>query len=276
MDPLKLFTGVPKKEYPTAPKTVTPLYPNPMVCRMVLEVNRCENLCVACNSPVLVRDGALCVSQTLDYVKQKLVSDTFMGFAMACLLDCEDLVDSINLAPHVFAQRVFVFRPPNSYLLEMCVLSSMLENCETYTRRFVESLVSRARFIYSKSPCIDACFLLHSIEMMASTIIDYFKLDPEGTQPRYPGLMMYKLHGAIEGGSFESKGLLRPIYHESFKLCSDPDASFDEEEETGEAGVTFNVFYCETIFTKHLRAEAVAKVFKERCLEGFPRHQILS
>ncbi|AIU39566.1 tegument protein UL7 [Equid gammaherpesvirus 5] len=278
MDTLKLFTGVPKKEYPTTAKTVTPMYPNPMVARMVLEVNSCENLCVACNSPDLLKDGALSVSQLLEYVKQKLVSDTFVGFAMACLLDCEDLVDSINLLPHVFERRVFVYRPSNSYVLELCVLASMLENRDSYTKLFVDSLLGRARFVYSKNPCIDACFLLHSIETLASTVMDYYKLDPHGSRARYPSLMMYKLHAAIEGGSVESKGLLRPIYHESYKLYSDPDASFDEdcEEEAGDGRVTFNMFYCDTIFTKHLRSEAVVKTFKARCLEGCPRPNILS
>lgn len=217
MDILKHLTGLPRRT-PIQPKHVAPLYPLPLIPRMVLEVNKSDNVCVACNCPDLIENHILCLSKLVDYVKQKMVSETFVGFIMTCLLESEDLVDSLNLKPHVFKQRVFVLRPPNGCILELCVLLSIVENCSNFSLSALLSILRRARNTYSRNPSIDSSFLLHGIETLCSTAMTYFKLDPHQTHTTYQGLMMYKMQSVLEEGSIESKGLLKPIYLESHKM----------------------------------------------------------
>lgn len=272
MEALKLFTGTPKKNF-IQPKYITPLYPNPLIPRMVLEVNKSDNVCIACNSPDLIENNALSVSKLVNYVKQKMVSETFMGFVMTCLLESEDLVDSLNLNPHVFKQRVFMFRPPNACILELCILISMIENCSSFALGAILSILKRARNTYARNPSLDSSFLLHGIETLCSTAMTYFKLDPQQTHTIYPGLLMYKLHSVLGEGSIESQGLLKPIYLDSFKMAPDPMSSFEEDDTTTNV---FNIFYSTTIFTSHLQCEKVIQTYKDTCLFGLSRPQILS
>nr|BEG23034.1 homolog of EHV2 ORF42 tegument protein UL7 [Macronycteris gammaherpesvirus 1]BEG23113.1 homolog of EHV2 ORF42 tegument protein UL7 [Macronycteris gammaherpesvirus 1] len=271
MDPLKVFIGTSKRDF-MLPKQTGPRYPSPLISRLVLEVNKCENVCVASNAPNLIEDGTLSVFKLVDYVKQKMVSDTFVGFVMATLLDCEDLVNSINLKPHVFRKRVFLFKPMNACILELCVLLSVIENCDNYTLESILSILKRARLTYTRNPSIDSSFLLHSIETLCSTLLNYFKLDKPEAHTHYPGLIMYKLHSALEESSMESQGLLKPIYLESFKMESVYDSFEDEEADN----VFFNIFYFPTILTTHLQSESVVQIIKETCLHGTPKPQILS
>ncbi|AJG42966.1 hypothetical protein KM481_gp36 [Harp seal herpesvirus] len=244
----------------------------PLIPRMVLEVNRSDNTQIASNSELLFENGELHVQSLVSYVKLKTVSHTFEGFVMACLLETEDMLEKINLHPHVFMQRVFTYKPAHVCILELCVLLSMLENYPKPTLKGVLSIVKRAKFIYSKHQCLDAAFLLHGIETIAATTINYFDLDKEGVCTLGPGLLLFKLHKAIESGSVESKGLLKPIFLNSFKMEGDGWSMYEDNSTFS----NFNIFYLETIFTCHFGCAPVVSIYKNICLDGCPRQQIIS
>ncbi|ALE14753.1 ORF42 [Felid gammaherpesvirus 1] len=239
--------------------------------RMVLEVNRSNNVCIASNSETFFQKEELDVAALAKYVRQKTISPTYRGFIMTCLLETEDMVEKINLYPHVFKERVFIYTPVHNSAIELCVLISILENFTSPTLVSILSILQRARFIYTKYKSKDTAFLLNGIEALAATTINYFELANNDDHTTQPGLLLYKLHKAIEGGSVESKGLLKPIFLYSFKM--------DGKENTLNSQSicqSFNIFYSETIFTHHFRCPQVVSIYKDKCLEDKPRVQIFS
>ncbi|AMA67397.1 tegument protein UL7 [Vespertilionid gammaherpesvirus 1] len=269
---INMLTGqITKPSEPEVQKHIKLHYPHPSLPRMVLEVNRTQSLCLAISPTPTWKNGEIHVPSLVNYVKNKMDSDTFFGFVMVSLLECEDLVDSLDIYPHIFSQRTFLFYPSNACIFELCILTSILENIKNPTLNSVLSLLKRARYIYSKNPSLDCAFMLHGIEVIGSTILQYFDLDPDKKHTFYPGLLLYKMHKALENGTIESKGLLKPIYTDSYKMITDTDSSFDDNEE-----MDFNVFYSDTIFTHHLKCETVLRIFKDVCVSGHPKSQILS
>nr|CAC84337.1 hypothetical protein [Saimiriine gammaherpesvirus 2] len=243
----------------------------PIVPRLVLEVNKNKNVCIAANTPCFVVDGVLMVEQLKTHIKSRMFSNKFVGFVMACFVENEDMVDSINMFPHVFSSRLFIYNPCNHILLEMCGLLSMLENLNTPSASLLSAIVERAYYLWTKSRCPDATFLLHGIKTIASTSSYFYGINAPVESIVSP-LLMFKLYKCIEDGDPVSKGLLKPIYLTSWKM----DTQYDAPSKDLSEKCVFNLFYCNTVFTKHLQHKEVLKLFKCVCTTSTPRSNILS
>lgn len=253
-------------------KIKTHFFDQPFIPRLVLEVNTNEKICVASYTPPFISaNGELLVPDLMTHVKTRIVSDTFVGVVMSCLIESEDMVTKLNLMPHVFAGRTFLYRPGNAQVLEMCMLLSMLENLKTPTLQFLKSLLFRARFLYGKTLSQDAAFLLHGIETLSATLVSVLKLDPQNQEHLASPLLMYKLYACLDEASEEAQGLLKPIFCESYKMeLANPSSS--EQHHT----IKFSMFYCTTWLTKHFDTAQVVEVIKTTCLYSSPKPQIIS
>lgn len=253
-------------------KARTNLFDKPLIPRLVLEVNANQKIAVASYTPQFVSAcGELMVPDLMTHVKARIVSETFVGVVMTCLVEFEDMVSKLHLMPHVLAERTILFRPGNAQVLEMCMLLSMLENLKNPTIIFLRSLVRRARFLYSKNLSHDASFLLHGIETLCATLVDVYKLDPQNKENFSSPLLMYKFYACLEEASEEARGLLKPIFLGSHKM----DLGRPSRPETHHS-VKFSMFYCSTLLTKHFDTASVVEVVKVTCLGGSPRAHIIS
>ncbi len=100
--------------------------------RLVLEVNRHNAICVATNVPEFYNArGDLNIRDLRAHVKARMISSQFCGYVLVSLLDSEDQVDHLNIFPHVFSERMILYKPNNVNLMEMCALLSMIENAKS-------------------------------------------------------------------------------------------------------------------------------------------------
>ncbi|AAC95568.1 orf 42 [Ateline gammaherpesvirus 3] len=231
------------------------------VPRLVLEVNKSESVCIAANTPCFVVDGVLMADQLRAHIRSRMLSNKFAGFIMACFVENEDMVESLNLFPHVFSSRLFIYNPCNHILLEMCGLLSMLENIAAPSASSLSAIVERAEYLWTKNKCPDAAFLLHGIKTLASTSSYFYNINSPVESLVSP-LLMFKLYKCIEEGDPVSKGLLKPIYLTSWKM----DTHYEASNKDICGGCVFNLFYCNTVFTKHLQNKEVLKLFKCACV----------
>lgn len=248
-----------KKQQQMPTNRPTTVFKQPIIPRFALEVNKHSTICMASGTPSFItKKEELNIPDFIAHIKARLVSEHFVGFVMACLVENEDLVDRLNLFPHVFQQRIFLYRPNNVHIIELCALLSMLEGLKVPTLKGIASIIQRARHTYSKFPSTDAAFILHGIETLGYTLIHYYSLDSSNSGTKPHCLMMYKLHKAIGDIDPDVHGLLKSIYFESSKIITPY-----TEDNTDD---TFNLFYSETIFTKHFKCKEIIKAFKLCCL----------
>lgn len=246
------------------------VYEHPVIGRMCLEVSRSGSICVASNTPVFESSrGTLIVPDLMAHVKARITSDTFVGMALVCLTETEDLCERLDLAAHVFRERLVILRPTSASILELCMLLSMMENARRPSLQLLESLVSRARFLYTRAPSADSALLLHSIEKVAATVAHINDLHdaPENFGSPLPGFQLAK---CLQNADLEAQGLLRPLFLESHKMPPD-----DEDAESGAHGTTFNMFYLETALTKHFVNGTVVAAYREACLTHLPKPQLV-
>lgn len=262
---------VPTLAQPAKPKRLrSKTYDHPILLRLSLEVNKSGNICVAAGTPVFTSSkGELLVPDLITHVKTRLVSQSFLGMIVTCLVEAEDYVNQLKILPFAFKERTFLFKPRNPSALELCMLLSMLENLKNPTLKFIMSILNRARFIYNKTLSEDATLFCYSIEKLGSTLIWYYDLDPANEQIINTPLLTYKFYKCIEESSEEAQNLLRPIYLESEKM----NVPYDELQRP-DTVYKYNMFYYDTIFTKHLRNEKVVEIYRDVCLNHSARAHV--
>lgn len=256
----KSLLGYKKQQQIHTKNKATSVFKQPIIPRFVLEVNKHSTICMASGTPSFInKNEELNIPDFIAHIKARLMSEHFVGFVMACLVENEDLVDRLNIFPHVFQQRIFLYRPNNVHVIELCALLSMLEGLTVPSLKGITSILKRARYIYSKFPNTDAAFLLHGLETLGYTLIHYYSLNTPDTEQKNHCLMMYRLHKAIGEIDPDVHGLLKSIYFESSKIITPY-----TEDNTDD---TFNLFYSETIFTRHFKCKEIIKAFKLCCLK---------
>ncbi|QFN51643.1 ORF 42 [Macacine gammaherpesvirus 5] len=242
-------------------------YNYPVLPRLMLEVHKKNSICMASNTPKLCVRGRLNVPDLGVHVRTRLQSATFTGFVFACVVEHEDMIDALDIYPHVFSDRVQLFKPASASVTELCCILSMLENYDKPPLSFILSALDRARYLHERYTCNDSAFVLYGIEVIASTLAAYHELNPPQGILRVPPLVRFKLHKLLDENADDMKGLLKPIYLESFRLTE----NVGEEEGHAE---TFNIFYCGTIFTRHLHNASVLKYFQITSLHSIPRQTL--
>ncbi|QDQ69249.1 tegument UL7 [Colobine gammaherpesvirus 1] len=252
-----------------SPKRV---YPHPVTPRLVLEVHRKNNALIGCNTPRMGLKDRLNIRELDIHVRSRLLSPNFVGFIVVCLVEHEDMVTHVDLYPHVFRERLRLFKPTSASIVELCCLLSMLENCTQLSPAYLWSVLSRARRTHERTKGIDADFLMQGIETVSATIACMFKFPP-GPDLRATPLLLFKLYKELGDSSTPMGGLLKPIYLESFRL--------GEEGATSKVEQTFgtdsmNIFYCDTVFTKHLENKDVLKYIKICGLFKTPVYSLFS
>ncbi|AAK07961.1 unknown [Bovine gammaherpesvirus 4] len=256
------------KDIPATPK----LYQQPILPRMILEVNTKDNVYVAANTPSFIVNDKLREEDLVSHVMTRASSANFLGFIMACVVECEDMVINLHIFPHVFKNRVFIYKPKSILLLELCSILSMIENLENPTGRGLDAVLRRAHCIFSKcKESMDARFLMNGIETLIATSLAYHNLNTDDCEPRVSPLVAYRLFRCLEDSNGESRGLLKSIFFNSHKMET-PDVSPNKGD--GDKRV-FNIFYCDTIFTRHLRVPNVVRFFKCACFHSTVLTQIL-
>lgn len=224
------------------------VYKHPVFPRLVLEVNQRESICIAAATPNFIVNGSLFVPDFCAHVRTRMRSENFKGFVITCLTDSEDMVGRLNMFPHVLEGRLFIYKPTNQILMELCALLSMLENFSCPSREAVMSIVHRARILYNKCPTPDATFILQGVETIAATTIYYHDLDPTKTENLCQPLLHYKLKKELDYVEEESRGLLKAIYLDSNKI--DRRVPYVNDKSTLEKQHTFNLLYSDTVFTR--------------------------
>lgn len=237
-----------------------PAYEHPVVPRLLLEISKKNDICVATNTPLFLSGNTLNITELSSHIKARAASNTFIGFYMVSLLAHEDVVHYINLFPHVFLERSIIFKSKNLVSMELCGILSMLENNKNFSEDFIFSCLKRARVLYSKSPNKDNSFLLNGIETIVSTLFHFYGVHIEDdVMCHLPSpLFMYKLFKVIESDSASAQGLLKPIFLEPWKMQTE--ANFKKIK------MAFTLLYNDTVLTNHLKNHSVIQCIKETCL----------
>ncbi|AAO12345.1 hypothetical protein KM546_gp38 [Porcine lymphotropic herpesvirus 3] len=248
------------------------VYQYPIIPRLVLEVSRNQNICVASNSPVFVdSNGNLNIKDLDGHVKARLNSPHFVGFTICSILTCEDKVLTLDIFQHVLKERCFLYKPDNFYLAELCILLSAIENMVTPSLKLILQCLRRARFIHTRCSSVDATFLLHGIEVLLSTMIDFYSFEKDETEHWAKGLDNFNIYKAVQSFDPTCKDLISAMFCSSHRL----------EEETGapkepQTKQIFNLFYCPTFLTHHYSNKYIIKFIKLICIGDIVKFRIFS
>lgn len=227
-----------------------------IIPRLVMELSRTETAAVLCHTPCFVSEaGDLNRQEICQHARDLLQSKSFLGFMITSICECEDLVEKLNMYPHVFLERTFIYRPTSSLLAELCTLLSMLENLQSPTRDSVVAILQRAREISKRSRSVDAAYLAKGVETVASTIFAVSGLNAEGLSLT-PPLVMYKFYACIEKTAGNCAGFLKDIYLSSKKMMADIEGQIPESQ------IPFNIFYEDTVMTRHYQNKEVVRCLK--------------
>ncbi|AGY30723.1 ORF42 [Retroperitoneal fibromatosis-associated herpesvirus] len=256
---LARLTGTaPSAQASATPETPRRIYPHPVMPRMILEVHRKDNILIGSNTPRMDVGGRLDVRELSAHIRSRLASQTFLGFIVTCLVEHEDMVTHIDLHPHIFRDRVCLFKPNAEGTVELCCLLSMLENCKQLSPAYLWSVLARARRTHEKTKGTDADFFMQGIETLAATAA-FMMGFPPGPELRATPLLLFKLYKEFGDRKSPMGGLLKPIYLESFRLG---DTGGNPEADNSFGSNSMNIFYCDTVFTKHLENRDVLKHLK--------------
>lgn len=233
------------------------------------EVCRSGQICLMSYTPAFLIGDDLDLPGLRTHLKTLTASSTFVGFTICCLCENEDLVVKLDLYPHVFRERTFLFKPSSDLVLELCALLSTIENSPRLSIQALLNMLRRARHLTGRSGgSQDARFLLQGIETLVSTTVCYYfpDMNPPQRFQLQPPLLRYKFYKAISNEpESETGGLLQSIFFDSVKMSTDGD----------DDSVNFNIFYLDSIFTKHLANRDVVKNLKRVCLRTVSRDHIL-
>ena len=242
--------------------------------RLVLEVNRHNAICVATNVPEFYNArGDLNIRDLRAHVKARMISSQFCGYVLVSLLDSEDQVDHLNIFPHVFSERMILYKPNNVNLMEMCALLSMIENAKSPSIGLCREVLGRLTLLHSKCNNLDSLFLYNGARTLLSTLVKYHDLE-EGASTPGPwneGLSLFKLHKELKRAPSEARDLMQSLFLTSGKMgClarSPKDYCADlNKEEDANSGFTFNLFYQDSLLTKHFQCQTVLQTLRRKCL----------
>lgn len=235
-----------------------PAYNQPIFPRLMLELNKKNDIYLATNTPLFIcNDGSVNVSDLQAHIKSRIISPHFEGFVFVSILDNEDTVDKLDIYPHVFLSRIHIIRSQDTTLMELCALLSMVENVETPTRATMFSILNRARLVYSRSPSKDSAYILNGIECLISTLLWYYELTPVPPENLPAPLAMFKLHKCLSEAPEETRGLLKPIYLEPWKMSLDDGRSYNSPTRG-----SFSLFHNDTLLTRHLKSPEILKCIR--------------
>lgn len=224
--------------------------------RLVMELSRTETAAVLCHTPCFVSEsGELNRQEMCQHARDLLQSKAFLGFMMTSICECEDLVEKLNMYPHVFLERTFIYRPTSPLLAELCMLLSMLENLQNPTRDAVVAILQRARELGKRSRSVDAAYVAKGIETVGATIFAVSGLNAEGLSLASP-LVMYKFYACIEKTAGNCTAFLKDIYLSSKKMMTGID------DQIPESRIPFNIFYEDTVMTRHYQNKEVVRCLK--------------
>nr|WIM51676.1 MAG: hypothetical protein ADFBMEEK_00042 [Peromyscus leucopus gammaherpesvirus] len=230
-----------------------PAYTQPIYPRLMLELNKKGDIYLATNTPLFIcNDGSVNVSDLQAHVKSRILSPYFEGFVFSSILDNEDTVDKLDIYPHVFLSRIHILKSADIYLMELCAILSMVENLEKPTRAAMFSMLNRARLVYSRSPSKDSAYILNGIEYLISTLLWYYELTPVPPGNLPEPLMMFKLHKCLNESSEDTRGLLKPIYLEPWKMSLEDGRTYNSPTKG-----SFSLFHNDTLLTRHLKSPEI-------------------
>ncbi len=107
-----------------------------------------------------------------------MISSQFCGYVLVSLLDSEDQVDHLNIFPHVFSERMILYKPNNVNLMEMCALLSMIENAKSPSIGLCREVLGRLTLLHSKCNNLDSLFLYNGARTLLSTLVKYRRVHP--------------------------------------------------------------------------------------------------
>nr|ABO48421.1 tegument protein UL7 [Wood mouse herpesvirus] len=224
--------------------------------RLMLEITSNGTLTVASHTPIFQKSSLLDLPSLTTHLKTKLTGKMFKGFLFATLCETEDHVTTLDMHPHVFEKRLVLYNPRNTCNKELCALISMVENLMDCDPKFPLSIYMRGKRLFQKNPGKDSCFLFKGLSTLISThFAVYHPNFTVNDELLLPPLLTYKMHSTIEGIDTVSKGLLKAIYLDSYRM----DNNIDDFPNPAGA---FTLLCLPTIFTKHLTVPNVLILVK--------------
>ncbi|AAO12383.1 unknown [Porcine lymphotropic herpesvirus 2] len=247
------------------------VYQYPVIPRLVLEVSKNQNICVASNSPTFVdSNGNLNIKDLDSHVKARLNSPHFVGFTICSIVTCEDKVFTLDMFQHVLKERCIIYKPDNFYLAELCTMLSAIENMVKPSLKLILQYLRRARFIHTRCPYRDAAYLLHGIEVLLSTMVDFYGFNKDKTEHWAPSLNSFNIYKAIQSFEPTCKDLISAMFCSSHKL----EEAYSQEEPN--KAKVFNLFYSPTFLTHHYSNKNILKNIKLICIQDAVVYRILS
>lgn len=237
-----------------------------LIPRLVLEVSKNKNVCVASNVPEFYTEtGELDVDALRYHVKTKATSEFFRGYTILSLVDTEDQMYSINISPYIFSKRLILYKPDNLLLLEMCALVSMIENMSIPSLKKCTSIKQRLKQLKAKCYDEDAQFLINGASMLLSTTVRYNSFVPEINMMWKDSLYIFTMHKELLKTDPTVQDLLINLYTSSTRLDEFVNYSEQLKEANGEE---FKLFYLNTIFTKHFESRGVISLLRHLCMNS--------
>ncbi|AAK38241.1 ORF33 [callitrichine gammaherpesvirus 3] len=249
--------------------------------RLMVEVSRHNGICVASNVPDFYdRSGLLNIQDLRAHVKARQISKQFCGYAFASILDSEDQVEHLNIFPHIFFERMVLYKPDNLNLLEMCALISIVENLRQPCVELCMSIRARLATLHAKTLNKDSLFLYIGGKTLLSTIVHYYELAHKDDPTWDQGLTMFRLHKELAKAPCEARDLLQSVYLTSTKMgrhtTSAKEYCSNMNKEDTESECTFNLFHQDSILTKHFQCQEVLKTLRSKCLYSKPVFTIIN
>lgn len=244
-----------------------------MIPRLVMEVSKSGDICLLSHPPNFIdSNDRIKYAELRAHIKTILNSNVFLGFSVCCLCETEDMITKLDIYPHVFAERTFIYRPQSTVLVELCMLLSLVENLPDMSVDALLNILDRARFLSDRTLLEDAKFLARGVEALVSTAIFYYHPaeTPSARLRLQQPLLRYKFYKTLynEERETESGGLLKSIFFDSVKMnMNDTTPNCAHHE--------LNILYLDSIFTKHFSNGDVIKHLKNICHKTVPRDFIL-